>query len=197
MAKNFLLQFGTGLPSLNTGLAPTFSVFRVIPGGGATTPPGITELPTTTGLFYFTYGMSAGSNAIAFVVDGFTSALGSARYIAGELDPSQFVDEQLTAQGTTLVAIGNSLTALGNSFGFGSSLLAVIGSTASSFGTTAADPATVFGFLKRLQEFNEGNSNFAKTSGVWDIYARGNAVGASTQLIQKTLTDSGSIVTKT
>lgn len=197
MAKNYIIQFGQ---SFYPALAPTFTAFQVVPGGGATTAPGVTAVPGATGMYYFSYE-PAGS--IAFILDGATTGLGNARYITGALDPVQAVDERITEMGTTLVAIGNSLSAMGTSlsamggsFGFGASIFALLGSTASSFGSTATDPATVFGFLKRLQEFNEGNSVFYKTSGLWDVYARGNAVGASTMLVEKSLVDSGSVVTK-
>lgn len=185
MAKNFLLQFGSGTTT-NAGLAPTFTVFKVFPGGGNTTAPGITEVPSATGLYYFTYEPAA---SIAFVVDANTTSLSaSARYIVGNLDPIQAIDERITEMGMTLVAIGNT----------GSAQVALlIGTTASSFGSTSTDPATVMGYLKRLQEFNEGNSNFTKQSGAWDIFARGNAVGASTQLIQKVVTDQGAVIRKT
>jgi hypothetical protein len=159
MAKNYILQFGSTTWS---GLTPTFSVFRAVPGGGTTTAPGITELPTSSGLYYFTYDPQG---PVAFVADGGASLLATSRYIAGTLDPIQSVDEKL-------------------------------GTTASSFGSTATDPSTVFGFLKRFLEFNEGNSVFTKSSGAWAIFARGNAAGASTGLAAKTLYDSGSVVTK-
>lgn len=68
-----------------------------------------------------------------------------------------------------------------------------LGTNADSFGSTSADPTTIFGFIKRYQEFNEGNSTFNKTTGVWNIFSR----GSSTQLIQKTLGDTNSIVSKT
>lgn len=158
MAKNYLLAFGTGSPATYTGLTPTFTVFNVLPGGGATTPPGITEVPTATGLYYFTHEPVS---ALAFVVDGGAALNSTVRYISGVLDPIQAVDQ-------------------------------TVGTTASSFGNTATDPATLYGYLKRLQEFNEGNATFAKSSGTWDIYSR----GSSTMLIEKVLTDSTATTTK-
>lgn len=163
MAKNYIVQFGSGSPTFFTGLTPTFTVFRVVPGGSTQTPPGITEIPTSTGLYYFTYGPT---QSMAFVIDAGSAVNGNQRYLAGALDPIQAVDE-------------------------------AIGTTASSFGSTATDPSTVFGFLKRMQEYNEGNAVITNASGVWDIYARGNSVGASTLLVEKTLTNNGTNVTKT
>lgn len=169
MSKSYFVVFGTGSPATNTGLTPTLTVFKNA-GGSAITAPGVTEIPTSTGIYYFTY---TPTNAIAFVCDGGSSLATPTRYVSGSLDPVDAVDEQLSA--------------------FGSSLNTYIGTTASSFGNTATDPATVFGYLKRLQEFNEGNSNFNKTSGAWDIYSR----GSSTLLIEKIVSDAGGSVTKT
>lgn len=191
MAKNYIIKFGQ---TLITGLSPTFTIFKVVPGGGSTTPPGVTELPTSSGLYYFSYEPSA---SIAFTIDGATTALiTTSRFISGALDPVQAVDERITELGASLNALSASFGAQSASFGFGSSLVALIGTTASSFGSTLTDPSTVMGYLKRLQEFNEGNSIFTKTSGAWSIYSRGNAVGASTQLAQKTVSDAGSVITK-
>lgn len=190
MAKQYILQFGNTLWS---GLSPTFTVFKVVPGGGSTTPPGVTELPTSSGLYYFSYEPAS---AIAFNIDGGAALSAITRYITGALDPLQAADERIAELGSSLNALSTSFGAQSASFGFGSSLVALIGTTASSFGGTLVDPATVIGYLKRLQEFNEGNSIFTKQSGAWSIYARGNAVGTSTQIAQKTITDSGSVITK-
>lgn len=103
------------------------------------------------------------------------------------------------AEGVTIVAIGNSLSALSATFAaFGSSLGLLttidtkIGSTASSFGSTSTDPGTLFGHLKRNQEFNEGNAAFNKSTGVWDVYSR----GSSTLLAEKTLTNTATTANK-
>lgn len=217
MSKQYVVQFAVpGAPSLLAGFTPTFLQFRTVPGGGATTPPGITEIPTSTGLFYFTYDPIS---PIAFVIDGGASLQLSARYIAGSLDPVQKVDEQgtslaaqITAEGNSLVAfsasmlaLGNTLVAIGLSNGIGgASVVAALGGLADSFGTTLTDPTTVFGYLKRLQENFEGNSVFTKTSGVWGVFSRGNThimgpstyPGSSIQIASKTLVDSGSVITK-
>jgi hypothetical protein len=67
-----------------------------------------------------------------------------------------------------------------------------MGYTTDSFGSTATDPSTVFGYLKRNQEFQEGNATFTKSSGVWDVYSR----GSSTLLVEKALTNTTSAATK-
>jgi len=82
---------------------------------------------------------------------------------------------------TTLIAIGTTLTALDTK----------IGSTASSFGTSAADPVDLYGYLKRIQEFLEGDATFTKLSGAWDVKSRGGSLLAS-----KTLVNTSSAVTK-
>ncbi len=158
MAKEYLLQFGNGNPTLRTGLSPTLVVFKQLPSGTGVAAPGITEVPTATGLYYFTYGPTG---PISFVVDGGASISDAgARYITGALDPLDAVDEK-------------------------------IGTTSDSIGSTSVDPTTLYGYLKRLQEFNEGNSTFNKTSGAWAISARG-----ATVIANKTLTDSAGVVTK-
>lgn len=195
MSKNFIVQFGSGSPALITGFHPTFTVFNVVPGGGATTPPGITEVPTSTGLYYFTYEPLS---SIAFVIDGGASLSAAARYIAGSLDPVQAVDERISEMGSTLVAIGNTVSAIA------AGGIASIGSLSDSYGSTLSDPTTVFGYLKRLMEFNEGDSSFNKSSGTWDIFTRGSTYilgastypGLTTMLREKLIVDNGSSITK-
>jgi len=208
MAKQYIVQFGAGSPTLMTGLSPTFQIFKVVPGGGATTAPGITEIPTGTGLYYFSYSPLS---SIAFLIDAGATVSGDARYLAGSLDPADAIDEL----GSTLVAIGTTTVALGTTtVAIGTSILAagtttgvvgtLIGSLADSFGSTLTDPTSVFGYLKRLMEFNEGNSVFTKSSGTWDIYSRGNTYvlgastypGSSTMLRSKLVEDDGSVITK-
>lgn len=163
--KNFLLIFGSGDPSGNSGLTPTFTVFKTTPGGTNATPPGITQVPTNTGLFYFTYGPT---NSISFVVDGGSALSTSTRYISGLLDPIDAVDEQVTE------------------------VLTRIGTTASSFGSTSIDPGDLYGYLKRLQELQEGDATFNKSTSTWDIYSR----GASTLLREKTFDNTSGEISK-
>lgn len=68
----------------------------------------------------------------------------------------------------------------------------VIGVIGDSFGSTSVDPSTLVGYAARNLEFNEGNANFSKSSGVWDVYSR----GSSTLLREKTLSNSTSTAAK-
>lgn len=68
-----------------------------------------------------------------------------------------------------------------------------VGFGTDSFGSTAIDPGTMYGMIKRLQELLEGNAVFNKSTGVWDVYSR----GSSTLLREKTLTNTTSSATKT
>ncbi len=151
--KSYYLKFGTGDPSLYTGLSPTLVIFNV-GGMSAVTAPGITEAPTGSGLYRFDYGATV---SILFKADGGALLASGDRYIVGTLDPIQAVDEK-------------------------------IGTLGDSIGSTLTDPSTLFGYVKRGQEFNEGNSDFNKTSGVWSIYSR----GSTTLLATKTLTNTTS-----
>lgn len=94
------------------------------------------------------------------------------------------------AMATSLMALGTSVSAIGTSL---SSVFLGIGSTASSYGTSSADPVDLFGYLKRIQENLEGNSTFTKLTGAWSIYTR----GSSALLISKTVANSSSQVIKT
>lgn len=62
-----------------------------------------------------------------------------------------------------------------------------------SIGSTSVDPSTLFGLAKRNQAFEEGDSTFNKTTGVWVVSSR----GATQVLVAKTLTDAAGSVTKT
>jgi hypothetical protein len=67
-----------------------------------------------------------------------------------------------------------------------------VGYNTDAFGTTLTDPSTLFGYVKRNQEFQEGNAVFTKSSGVWDVYSR----GSSQLLMEKTLTNTTTAATK-
>lgn len=165
MAQEYWIKFGSGNASLTTGLSPTFVLFNSWTGG-AIAAPGITQPISGYGLYRFEYSPSF---SIVFQCDGATTGLINAdRYITGSLNPSSSVDERLN------------------------DILADIGTTASSFGSTSVDPGTLYGYLKRLQEFMEGNASFNKTTGVWDIYSR----GSSTLLREKTLLNSAGNASK-
>lgn len=67
-----------------------------------------------------------------------------------------------------------------------------VGQVDASIGSTAIDPSSVLGYVKRALEFWEGNAVFTKATGVWDIYSR----GSSTLLRVKTLTNDTTDATK-
>lgn len=111
MAKTYYLKFGTGDPANYTGLFPTFTIFSA---GGLTaiTAPGVTELPTGSGLYQFMYGPTL---SIAFKADGGSGLASGDRYIVGVLDPIQAVDEKI---GTTSDSIGSTATDPGTLLGY-------------------------------------------------------------------------------
>lgn len=206
-AKVYWLKFGSGDPRPNTGMTPTFLQFYDSTGQ-TLSPPSIAEIKfggaTASGVYGFSYLIGVTTlNSIYFLAYSITtvsSGLATDQYITGVLDPVLAVDQQLTqqgvtlvAQGVTLIAQGATIVAIGNSltsFNSGS-----IGSTTSSFGTTSVDPGTVFGYLKRIMENLEGDQLFTASTGVWQIYNR-TGLGTTTLLRTKTLTNSGSGVTK-
>lgn len=97
---------------------------------------------------------------------------------------------RVQATGTSVTAMGDTLAGIGISLSIISS---VIGSTASSFGDSSTDPATLFGYMKRIQENLEGDSQYVKVSGVWTILDR----TGGTTFVQKTITNSATLVVKT
>ena len=210
--KTYYMRFGSGDPRTYTGVAATFLLFKTSDGTNIT-PPGITEVPSGTGIYYFNWGTTT---SISFLADAATTSPGAAgRYVFGAIDPADRSDEYgitLTAIGTTNTAIGTSITAVGVSLtasgvsqialgntilsylsGLSSPILIGIGSTASSFGSTSSDPIDLFGYLKRIQENLEGNNTFIKSTGVLSILSR----GSSTLLATKTIANSVSTVIKT
>jgi hypothetical protein len=68
-----------------------------------------------------------------------------------------------------------------------------VGTTTDSFGSTAADPTTLYGFAKRNQEFLEGNATFTKSTGIWSVASR----GSSTVIATKQLSNTTTLATKT
>lgn len=86
------------------------------------------------------------------------------RYTKGSIDPIQAVDER----------VGGILN------------------NNDSYGTTATDPSTVIGYLKRALEIAEGNAIYTKSTGIWDIYSR----GSTTLLREKSLSNNTSQANK-
>lgn len=89
--KIYYLKFGSGDPAPYTGLFPTFTIFSA-QGLTAMSAPGITEMPSGTGLYQFQY---YATQAIIFKADGGSNLSAGDRYISGTLDPIQAVDQQL------------------------------------------------------------------------------------------------------
>lgn len=160
MAKTYWVQFGAGNPQVFTGLTPTFIIF-IQQNGVNATPPSISEVGASIGLYIFSYEPSQ-TLAIGFTVDAGSAVSGTDRYVTGVLDAVSAVDER-------------------------------VGHINDSFGTTAIDPSTIWGMVKRLQELLEGDGSFAKATGVWQISSR----GSSTLLREKDLTNSITSATKT
>lgn len=133
--------------------------------------------------------VAVGNTAVAL---GTTAvALGTSNYAWGNSNYALGVSNY--AWGNTNFAIGTTITGLvGTNTSLVSSIDARIGTTASAIGSTSVDPGDLFGYMKRAQEFREGDQDFNKVSGVWSINSRG-----GTLLISKTLSQSSSSVSKT
>lgn len=153
----------------------------------------VSYLPTlaalgTTNVAIGTTNIALGSTNIAFGSTNF--ALNTSIYAS---------EVSLTANGVSVYAAALTLLAQTQTISVNISLSAVtldlinlkLGTTLSVVGDNTVDPGDVFGYLKRLQEFNEGNQTFNKNTGVWDISSRGN-----TLLAEKTLTNTSAQVTK-
>ena len=111
MAKTYYLKFGTGDPALYTGLTPTLAIFS-INGISALTGPAITETPSGSGLYSFTYGPT---QSILFKADGGAGLASGDRYIVGTLDPIQAVDEKM---GYTTDSFGSTSVDPSTVFGY-------------------------------------------------------------------------------
>ena len=186
--KNYGIRFGSGDPRTYTGLSATFLYFVNMVTGATVTPPAIAELFAGTGIYNFQWGATT---PIAFLADAATTSPGSAgRYVSGQLDPNDRGDEYAA----TMIAMSTTITAQNVTLLAGQTLsFASVGSTASSFGTSVADPVDLFGYMKRVQELLEGNETFYKVSGALTMLSR----GSSTTLATKTIANSVTLVAKT
>ena len=144
----------------------------------------------TTGVAIGLSNIALGTTGVAIGLSNI--ALGTTSVAIGSTNIS--LGSTNVALGTTNVAIGTSLTAavsgLGASFTW---LDTEIGSTASSFGDSSTDPATVFGYLRRVVQFLEGNQTYTKSTGGLVFASR----GSSYVLASKTVADSTTQTTKT
>ena len=114
--KSYGVRFGSGDPRTYTGLTPTFLLFLDMAAGTTKTPPGISEIIASSGLYQFQYGTTT---PIAFLIDANSTSPGTTgRYVTGQLDPSDRSDEygnSLMAYGASIYALGVTNVALGTS----------------------------------------------------------------------------------
>ncbi len=202
---DYFVSFGSGDPSANTGLLPTFTVFRS--PAGLTTPPSISEL-ATTGLFHFQYEPFGG---LAFVIDGATTGLVDAdRYVVGAVgfDDTTYQGVSFNSWGITNIFVnvstigaGVSIAAFGVTLNFQnistvgagvSTIQSRLGTPSDAIGDASTNPTTIFGFLLRAENVAEGQSLYTKSSGVWDIKDK---TGATT-LASRTIADTVGTITK-
>lgn len=61
-----------------------------------------------------------------------------------------------------------------------------IGTSTDAIGSTSVDPSTIFGYVKRSQEWQEGNATFIKANGQWNVASRGNTLLAVKTLVNNT-----------
>ncbi len=171
MARDYFFAFGSGNPSTNASLAPTFIVF-VNNAGTTFAAPSIAERYPGSGLYYVSYGAT---QTMAFVMDGATSGLATSdRYISGVFDPyDQFgvtlnaayafgatgfalesignsfmagMGLTLVGQGLTITVMGNSMATMGNSLSVMGVSLSTMGNSLSVMGgSLSAIGTTLFG----------------------------------------------------
>lgn len=91
--KLFALRFGSGNPTLTTGLSPTFTRFLQMPDGTTLPAPGIFTVALNPGFYYFT--LTPSTFSIAFLCDGGSSLSSNFRYIDGLIDPVATVGERV------------------------------------------------------------------------------------------------------
>lgn len=147
MPKTYYLKFGSGDPRTFTALSPTFVIFNANGVTAISNPPGISEMPSGSGIYQFIQNATTAYGSTipyVFLADGGSALSSGDRYITGILDPVQAVDQ-------------------------------IVGTTSDSFGTTSADPTSLMGYAKRNQEIQEGAQNYTKSTGVWDVSSRGSS----------------------
>lgn len=164
MAKKYWLKFGSGDPANTSGLAPTFIHFIKF-DGTTLAPPGITQPITGVGLYQFTYTPSF---SIGFTIDGATTGLSASnRYIFGNLDPNDRLDEIVGEQGSTLTAIGSTLVAQGATVSAVAATLIAQGATVAAIGNTLiAQGSTLVGTGTSLVAMGSTVSGIAATLAV-------------------------------
>lgn len=150
----------------------------------------------TTGVALGTTGVALGITNVALgttnIALGLTSiALGLTSIALGTTGVA--LGTTAVALGTTNVALGTTAVAIGvtiESMITGLSLS--IGSTASSFGTSSADPTDLFGYMKRIAELIQGQEQFVKGTGVLTMLDR----TGGTTFVARTVSNNASLVIK-
>lgn len=203
--KTYILKFGDGDPRQFGGMRPTFLSFQ-LSSGVTVTPPGISEIPTSMGIFFFNW---TPTTQITFLADAATTSPGSSsRYLIGSLDPVDRADEylssliaigvSLTASGVSLAASGLTLTGIGItitaivSTSSGNSDASLIGGSTSLMGDNLTMPTDLFGYMKRIDALLEGQETYVKATNNLIMYDK---TGATT-LSSQTITNSASAVIK-
>jgi hypothetical protein len=173
--KSYVMRFGSGDPRTYTGLAPTFLIFCT-DTGTTLASPGISEVLSGSGLYYFNWGTTT---PISFLADAATTSPGtSGRYVAGSIDPADRADEY----GTTLVAIGTTLNAIGTSHIAQGNTMIALGTTTIAIGTTNFALGTSNVALG-ISNIALGTSNFALGT---SIYALEQTLGSTLVAIGNT-----------
>ena len=210
LAAPGITQPFTGTGFYQFTYTPTFSIaFKIdgaTTGGGLTTSiryiVGSLDPSDRTDELLAEQGSTLSAIGMSNVALGTTGiAIGTTNVSYGVLNNA--LGTTSVALGTTNAALGTTSVALGiTSISYevlilaaGSSAAlsnAAIGSTASVYGSSSTDPVDLFGYLKRIREFLEGNQGFDKSTGSWSIYSRSSA----TLLITKTLTNAAAGVTR-
>jgi hypothetical protein len=179
---------GTGIYNFQWGTTTPIA-FLV---DAATTSPGSTGRyvsgqldPNDRGDEYAATMIAMGNTSIALGITGI--ALGTTAVALGIT--SIAFGTSIIAQGVSNAAQNVTILSQGTSI---SVAVAGVGTPSSSFGTSAADPTDLFGYMRRIQELLEGNNTYNKVSGAFTLLSRGSSV----TLASKTVTNSVSLVTK-
>lgn len=136
-----------------------------------------------------TSAVALGTSAVALGTSNF--ALGTTAVALGSTNFGYGVSN--FALGTTAVAIGTTLMGIGlSNVALGTSILNIIGTTASSFGDNVTDPSTLFGYMKRLAELEQGREAFNKGTGALTMLDR----TGGTTFVQRTISNNASLVVK-
>lgn len=189
--------FGQGVTNIALGTTNVAIGTSIISQGITLTAIGTTLFGQgVTNIALGTSNIALGTSNIALGMSNLAQGSTALGYGVSNLAIGTTILAGLVNEGVTLVAIGNTLTGIGNTvsilgISFGA-LIGVIGSTASSFGDVSTDPATLFGYLKRVQENLEGDSQYVKVSGIWSIFDRASSV----TLAVKTIANNATLVAK-